>query len=140
MAGWYYHAVTASEIYNSRLEQHLGDALGVRFTDRPARDASKRPVREIAGVAAELLELWSQRSTSIRAELATLTRQFQAETAGTLTHWIPTVDGDWLGRVTYTLRYVDGREPLQLRDQLVPAYALRPRTGTATTSTTTRIL
>ncbi|MGK8491857.1 MobF family relaxase [Nocardia asiatica] len=75
----YQHAVTASEIYNARLEQHLGDAIGVRFTDRPARDASKRPVREIAGVATELIELWSQRSTSIRAELATLTRQFQAK-------------------------------------------------------------
>ncbi|WP_236567467.1 MobF family relaxase [Nocardia sp. CY41] len=75
----YQHAVTASEIYNARLEQHLGDAIGVRFTDRPARDASKRPVREIAGVAGELIELWSQRSTSIRAELATLTRQFQAK-------------------------------------------------------------
>lgn len=75
----YLHAVTASEIYNARLEQHLGDAIGVRFTDRPARDASKRPVREIAGVAAELIELWSQRSTKIRAELATLTSQFQAK-------------------------------------------------------------
>ncbi|WP_228783040.1 MobF family relaxase [Nocardia abscessus] len=75
----YQHAVTASEIYNARLEQHLGDAIGVRFTDRPARDPNKRPVREIAGIATELIELWSQRSTMIRAELATLTRQFQAK-------------------------------------------------------------
>ncbi|MGW5142712.1 hypothetical protein ACWEPH_26945 [Nocardia beijingensis] len=53
--------------------------------------------------------------------------EMRGETAGTLTHWIPTVDGDWLGRVTYTLRYADGRGPLKMCDQLVPAYALRPR-------------
>ncbi|MGV9336649.1 hypothetical protein [Nocardia sp. NPDC003726] len=56
--------------------------------------------------------------------------EMRGETAGTLTHWIPTVDGDWLGRVTYTLRYADGRAPLQMRDQLVPTYALRLREGT----------
>ncbi|MGW5218768.1 hypothetical protein ACWEQA_12960 [Nocardia sp. NPDC004085] len=53
--------------------------------------------------------------------------EMHGETAGTLTHWIPTVDGDWLGRVTYTVCYADGRAPLRMRDQLVPAYALRPR-------------
>jgi hypothetical protein len=69
--------------------------------------------------------------------------EMSGDAAGTLTHWIPTVDGDWLGRVTFTVRYADGREPLRLRDQLVPAYALRLRTTTtptATTSATTRTL
>ncbi|WP_268895702.1 hypothetical protein [Nocardia sp. CY41] len=38
------------------------------------------------------------------------------------------MDPDWFGRVTYTVEYVDGRAPLRMCDQLVPAYALRPRT------------
>ncbi|MEU6188597.1 hypothetical protein [Nocardia sp. NPDC047038] len=51
--------------------------------------------------------------------------EMRGETAGTLTHWIPTVDGDWLGRVTYTLRYAhsivravleaSGRYPFSVR-------------------------
>ncbi|MFC3961759.1 hypothetical protein [Nocardia jiangsuensis] len=53
--------------------------------------------------------------------------EMNGECAGTLTHWVPTVDGFWLGRVSYTVRYADGRPPLHVRDQLVPAYALRPR-------------
>ncbi|MFI6870878.1 hypothetical protein [Nocardia sp. NPDC050406] len=51
------------------------------------------------------------------------------ERPGTLTHWVPTLDGEWLGRVTYSLQYADGRPDLHVRDQLVPAYALRPRRG-----------
>jgi hypothetical protein len=53
--------------------------------------------------------------------------EMRGRTAGTLTHWISTVDGDWLGRVTYTVGYTDGRVPLRMCDQLVPAYALRFR-------------
>ncbi|WP_280264653.1 hypothetical protein [Nocardia wallacei] len=49
------------------------------------------------------------------------------ERPGLLTHWVPAESGEWLGRVTYSVPYADGRPPLQLRDQLVPAYALRPR-------------
>lgn len=49
------------------------------------------------------------------------------ERPGLLTHWIPTYSGEWLGRVTYSITYADGRAPLQLTDQLVPGYALRPR-------------
>ncbi|MBW0273075.1 hypothetical protein ATM97_23610 [Nocardia sp. MH4] len=49
------------------------------------------------------------------------------ERPGLLSHWVPTYAGDWLGRVTYSIPYADGRPPLQLTDQLVPAYALRPR-------------
>ncbi|MEU5407421.1 hypothetical protein [Nocardia asteroides] len=51
------------------------------------------------------------------------------ERPGLLTHWVPTYAGDWLGRVTYSIAYADGRPPLELTDQLVPAYALRPRTS-----------
>ncbi|WP_245671667.1 hypothetical protein [Nocardia amamiensis] len=53
----------------------------------------------------------------------------RGERPGTLTHWLPTVDGDWMGRVTYSIQFADGRPDLHVRDQLVPAYALRPRRG-----------
>src|SRR5207342_1302862 len=42
--------VAASETYNTALEQHLRDRLGVRFADRSDTDPGKRPVREIVGV------------------------------------------------------------------------------------------
>ena len=42
--------VAASETYNTALEQHLRDTLGVRFAERPGSDPAKRPIREIVGV------------------------------------------------------------------------------------------
>jgi TrwC relaxase len=42
--------VAASETYNTALEQHLRDSLGVRFAERPGTDPAKRPIREIVGV------------------------------------------------------------------------------------------
>jgi conjugative relaxase-like TrwC/TraI family protein len=42
--------VAASETYNTALEQHLYEALGVRFAERPGIDPAKRPIREIVGV------------------------------------------------------------------------------------------
>jgi hypothetical protein len=39
--------VAASETYNTALEQHLRDTLGVRFAERPGTDPGKRPIREI---------------------------------------------------------------------------------------------
>jgi DNA-binding CsgD family transcriptional regulator len=42
--------VAASETYNTALEQHLHEALGVRFSERPGTDPAKRPIREIVGV------------------------------------------------------------------------------------------
>ena len=41
--------VAASETYNTALEQHLRDSLGVRFAERPGTDPTKRPIREIVG-------------------------------------------------------------------------------------------
>ena len=35
--------VAASETYNTALEQHLREALGVRFAERPGSDPAKRP-------------------------------------------------------------------------------------------------
>jgi conjugative relaxase-like TrwC/TraI family protein len=37
--------VAVSETYNTALEQHLSDRLGVRFADRPDTDPGKRPGR-----------------------------------------------------------------------------------------------
>jgi hypothetical protein len=42
--------VTASETYNTALDQHLRSNLGVRFAERTGSDPAKRPVREIVGV------------------------------------------------------------------------------------------
>jgi hypothetical protein len=49
---------------------------------------------------------------------------------GLLHGWFQTVDGDWLGVVNYAIPYADGRQDkVRLSDQLVSAYALRPREG-----------
>jgi len=69
-------AVAASELYNTRLEAHLGARLGVRFADVTP---SGRPVREIVGVPNELLTRWSSRRAAIEARTAELSKQFQAE-------------------------------------------------------------
>lgn len=53
------------------------------------------------------------------------------EVRGLLSGWWRTVKGDWLGVVNYTIPYADGRRHrLELRDQLVPLYALRKRDDT----------
>jgi conjugative relaxase-like TrwC/TraI family protein len=65
--------VAASETYNTALEHHLTTVLGVRFAERPGRDRSKRPVREIVGVDPRLNRRWSARQQVIdirKAELA----------------------------------------------------------------------
>ena len=49
--------VAASESYNTALEQHLHDTLGLRFTERPGTDPAKRPIREIVGVDPRLKTL-----------------------------------------------------------------------------------
>lgn len=74
----YRNNVAASEIYNTRVEHHLEQALGVRFADRAAR-RGKRPVREVVGVDLRLAEQWSKRSTAIDAELTRLTQRFAAD-------------------------------------------------------------
>jgi DNA primase catalytic core len=70
-------AVTASETYNSSLERHLAEALGVRFSARAGGDPRKRPVRELVGVDPALNELWSTRRQSIEARRRELAAQFQ---------------------------------------------------------------
>jgi TrwC relaxase len=59
--------VAASETYNTALEQHLRDTLGVRFAERPGTDPAKRPIREIVGVDPRLNQRWSTRRVHIEA-------------------------------------------------------------------------
>jgi len=70
-------AVAASERYNTRMEAHLIDRLGVCFTERATTDPSKRSVREIVGVDEHLSGVWSARRASIDARRAELAAVFQ---------------------------------------------------------------
>ncbi|WP_245550943.1 MobF family relaxase [Nocardia niigatensis] len=72
----YRHAVAASELYNTRLEQYLERDLGLVFADR-APGSDRRPVREIVGMDPRLCTEWSKREAKIAAELARLASRFQ---------------------------------------------------------------
>ncbi|MEU1953387.1 MobF family relaxase [Nocardia rhamnosiphila] len=76
-AAVYRVVVTVSEIYNTRLEHHLQDGVGVEFAERPGRDPAKRPIREIVGVPVELITHWSRRDAAITGRLAELAAAFQ---------------------------------------------------------------
>jgi conjugative relaxase-like TrwC/TraI family protein len=69
--------VAASETYNTALERHLRDTLGVRFAERPGTDPAKRPIREIVGVDPRLNQRWSTRRAHIEARRGELAVQFQ---------------------------------------------------------------
>jgi conjugative relaxase-like TrwC/TraI family protein len=69
--------VAASETYNTAIEQHLHDALGVRFAERPSTDPAKRPIREIVGVNPALNQRWSSRRVLIKERQGELAAQFQ---------------------------------------------------------------
>ncbi|WP_175484300.1 MobF family relaxase, partial [Modestobacter sp. DSM 44400] len=70
-------AVAASERYNTRLEAQLVHRLGVTFTDRAPRPGL-RPVRELAGIPAELIAAWSSRRAQITTSQAELLARFRA--------------------------------------------------------------
>jgi conjugative relaxase-like TrwC/TraI family protein len=69
--------VTASETYNTAIEQHLRDRLGIRFAERPNPDTRKQPVREIVGVHPALITRWSTRRAIIQARRSVLSANFQ---------------------------------------------------------------
>ena len=69
------HVVAASEAYNTALEAHLREGLGVRFVDVPRADG-KRPVREISGVDAALCARWSRRRSDIEHRQRELAEEF----------------------------------------------------------------
>src|SRR5215211_1947973 len=71
--------VAASETYNTALEHHLCDRLGVRFADRPNTDPGKRPVREIVGVDPALNQRWSSRRVLIKHRQGELAAKFQRD-------------------------------------------------------------
>ncbi|MGY1868213.1 MULTISPECIES: MobF family relaxase [Nocardia] len=73
----YQSVVTVSEIYNSRLEHHLEDLVGVQFAERAPSDPAKRPIREVVGIPARLIETWSRREADIKARLGDLAADFQ---------------------------------------------------------------
>jgi hypothetical protein len=69
--------VAASETYNTALELHLSETLGVRFAERPGTDPAKRPIREIVGVDTRLNKRWSTRRALIDVRRGELAIQFQ---------------------------------------------------------------
>lgn len=71
------HVVAASETYNTALERHLVEALGVRFAGRPGANREKRPIREILGVDPDLCASWSSRRTEIVTRQRELSRDFR---------------------------------------------------------------
>ncbi|MBF6339803.1 relaxase domain-containing protein [Nocardia abscessus] len=73
----YQVVVTVSEIYNTRLEHHLEDLVGVEFAARPTPDPAKRPIREIVGIPMGLIEAWSRRETAIKGRVGELAAEFQ---------------------------------------------------------------
>ncbi|WP_330251429.1 relaxase domain-containing protein [Nocardia sp. NBC_00565] len=70
--------VTISEIYNTRIEMRLEEALGLEFAARPTTDPDKRPVREVVGIDPSLMERWSARAAVITARLGELATTFQS--------------------------------------------------------------
>ena len=73
----HHHVVAASETYNTALERHLVEALGVEFAERPGADREKRPIREIVGVDRALCAAWSRRRADIVARQRELTHDFR---------------------------------------------------------------
>ena len=71
--------IAASETYNTSLETHLYDALGLPLSERPHADARKRPVREVVGVDPRLNERWSARRADIEVRRSELATKFQAD-------------------------------------------------------------
>ena len=71
--------VTASETYNTALEHHLRDRLGVRFADRPDTELGKPPIREIVGVDSALNQRWSARRVLIKDRQGELAARFQRD-------------------------------------------------------------
>jgi DNA primase catalytic core len=71
--------VAASETYNTALEQHLIQSLGLRFEERPNPDRRKLPVREVVGIEPALNARWSQRRQSIESRRRVLAAAFQRQ-------------------------------------------------------------
>jgi conjugative relaxase-like TrwC/TraI family protein len=71
--------VAASETYNTALEHHLRDRLGIRFQERGDTDPRLRPIPEIVGVDPALNRRWSARRASIESRRDELASRFQRD-------------------------------------------------------------
>ncbi|WP_372586930.1 MobF family relaxase [Mycobacteroides abscessus] len=71
--------VSASELYNTRIEHHVTTRLGLSFVEVAPARRGKRVVREIVGIPPELLTRWSSRRVAIEARTAELAKDFQGE-------------------------------------------------------------
>ncbi|MEA5118799.1 MAG: MobF family relaxase, partial [Propionicimonas sp.] len=70
-------AITAaSETYNTALQAHLTERLGVVWRDVPRTDG-RQPVREIVGVDSRLTKAWSKRRADITERAGELAMAFQ---------------------------------------------------------------
>ncbi|QCB51812.1 conjugal transfer protein TraA [Rhodococcus sp. PAMC28707] len=69
-------AVSASERYNTLIEEYVTRALGTEFRDRPGTGPNKRPVREIHGIPPELLKEFSRRD-AIERRLESLVSEYR---------------------------------------------------------------
>ncbi|MDF3285020.1 MobF family relaxase [Gordonia sp. N1V] len=73
-------AVQASEEYNTRLEAEiLAEFPGAQFVDKDPGLRGKRPIRELDGISAELIDRWSARTRAIEDTTKMLVDRFQAE-------------------------------------------------------------
>ncbi|WP_154793214.1 MobF family relaxase [Occultella kanbiaonis] len=70
-------AVSASERYNTLIEQELVSRLGVRF-EPTTRPGGRVPVREIVGVGEDLCKVFSQRRQAINVSYAELVARYRA--------------------------------------------------------------
>ncbi len=73
----YQARVAVSETYNTQLEAHLRQSLGIEFAEREPRTLERRAVREIIGIPPELVGLWSSRRMLIESRQAKLAAEFQ---------------------------------------------------------------
>ncbi len=69
--------VAASERYNALVEEQLVQRLGVQFMPTP-RPGRKVPVREIDGIGADLVALFSQRRAAITASYEEMVAEYRA--------------------------------------------------------------
>ena len=104
--------VMASEHYNTRLEAELTERLGVRFTERPSPEG-RRPVREIDGMDARLLQEWSSRRGDITNRQRQLAAAFQADHSRAPTR----IESLALAQQANLETRPDKHEPRSLREQ-----------------------
>ena len=70
-------AVSASETYNTAIEDELRTRLGVEFVERPG-GRNRRPVREIKGMSDALLKAFSSRRAEIEGGYQTALEEYRA--------------------------------------------------------------